>query len=130
MSSNPAHTVTFIHTSDFQLGMTRAFLPPDAQSRFSAARLSAVAKLGDIAVERGAEFIVVAGDVFEHNALEPTTHGRALEVLRALPVPVYLLPGNHDPWWRTPSFPAAAASPTSRACTCCATSSRLPCATG
>ena len=97
MSSNPAHTVTFIHTSDFQLGMTRAFLPPDAQSRFSAARLSAVAKLGDIAVERGAEFIVVAGDVFEHNALEPTTHGRAREVLRALPVPVYLLPGNHDP---------------------------------
>lgn len=90
-------TVTFIHTSDFQLGMTRKFLPPDAQSRFDAARLEAVAKLGELARDKGAEFIVVAGDVFEHNTLEPRTHERALEVLRALPVPVYLLPGNHDP---------------------------------
>lgn len=90
------HT-TFIHTSDLQLGMRRKFLSPEAQSRFDDARLRAVTRLGEIATERGAEFIVVAGDVFEHNSLEPTTLGRALEALRKLPVPVYLLPGNHDP---------------------------------
>ncbi|WJY67801.1 metallophosphoesterase family protein [Corynebacterium auris] len=90
-------SVTFIHTSDLQLGMTRAFLPPEAQSRFDDARLAAVTRLGEIAAERGAEFIVVAGDVFEHNALEKQTRGRAFEALKALPVPVYLLPGNHDP---------------------------------
>lgn len=90
-------TVTFIHTSDLQIGMTRKFLPPEAQSRFDDARLRAIEAVGRLAVERDAEFIVVAGDVFEHNSLEPTTLGRALEVLRALPVPVYLLPGNHDP---------------------------------
>lgn len=89
--------VTFIHTSDLQLGMTRKFLPPEAQSRFDDARLAAVARIGDLARERGAEFIVVAGDVFEHNALEKRTRGRALEALKALPVRVYLLPGNHDP---------------------------------
>lgn len=88
---------TFIHTSDFQLGMTRSFLDADAQARFDDARLRAVEKLGALATERGAAFIVVAGDVFEHNALERKTLGRALEVLKALPVPVYLLPGNHDP---------------------------------
>lgn len=90
------HT-TFIHTSDLQLGMRRKFLSPEAQSRFDDARLRAVTRLGEIALERDAEFIVVAGDVFEHNSLEPTTLGRALETLRKLPVPVYLLPGNHDP---------------------------------
>ncbi|WJY97337.1 metallophosphoesterase family protein [Corynebacterium fournieri] len=90
------HT-TFIHTSDLQLGMRRKFLSPEAQSRFDDARLRAVTRLGEIALERDAEFIVVAGDVFEHNSLEPTTLGRALEALRKLPVPVYLLPGNHDP---------------------------------
>ena len=90
------HT-TFIHTSDLQLGMRRKFLSPEAQSRFDDARLRAVTRIGELAVERGAEFIVVAGDVFEHNSLEPKTLGRALEVLRKLPVPVYLLPGNHDP---------------------------------
>lgn len=88
---------TFIHTSDLQLGMRRKFLPPEAQSRFDDARLRAVAAIGDVARERGAEFIVVAGDVFEHNSLERATLGRALEALRKLPVPVFLLPGNHDP---------------------------------
>lgn len=90
------HT-TFIHTSDLQLGMRRKFLSPEAQSRFDDARLRSVTRLGEIAQDRGVEFIVVAGDVFEHNSLEPTTLGRALEALRKLPVPVYLLPGNHDP---------------------------------
>ncbi|AWB83813.1 metallophosphoesterase family protein [Corynebacterium liangguodongii] len=89
--------LTFIHTSDLQLGMTRKFLPPEAQSRFDEARLRAVARIGELASERGAEFIVVAGDVFEHNSLQALTRGRALEALRKLPVPVYLLPGNHDP---------------------------------
>ena len=90
-------SVTFVHTSDLQLGMTRTFLPPEAQSRFDDARLAAVSRVGEIAAERGAEFIVIAGDVFEHNSLEKQTRGRALETLKALPLPVYLLPGNHDP---------------------------------
>ena len=91
-----AQHVTFIHSSDFQLGMTRWFLDDDAQSRFDDSRLRAIARLGDLAEESGAEFIVVAGDVFDSNALKPQTMDRALAALDALPVPVYLLPGNHD----------------------------------
>ena len=89
--------VTFIHTSDFQLGMTRWFLSPSAQSRFDDDREEAVVRLGELATETGAEFIVVAGDVFEHNSLNTSTLLRSKEVLKNLPVPVYLLPGNHDP---------------------------------
>ena len=37
--------VTFIHTSDFQLGMTRWFLSSSAQSRFDDDREEAVARL-------------------------------------------------------------------------------------
>ena len=96
MTSSPQH-VTFIHSSDFQLGMTRWFLGDDAQSRFDDSRLRAISRLGDLATETGAEFIVVAGDVFDANALKAQTMDRALEKLDALPVPVYLLPGNHDP---------------------------------
>lgn len=92
-----ANSVTFIHTSDFQLGMTRWFLDGDAQARFDDSRLRAIARLGDLALEHGAEFIVVAGDVFDANALSDRTMGRALDAIGALPVPVYLLPGNHDP---------------------------------
>ncbi|MEJ6014287.1 DNA repair exonuclease [Corynebacterium sp. H127] len=89
--------VKFLHTSDWQLGMTRWFLEGEAQARFDDARLAAVSRIGEIAAAQGCAFIVVAGDVFESNSLHRRTLGRVLEVLKALPVPVYLLPGNHDP---------------------------------
>jgi DNA repair exonuclease SbcCD nuclease subunit len=87
----------FLHTADWQLGMTRHFLSGDAQPRYSAARRDAVTGLGALAVEVGAEFVVVAGDVFEHNQLAPQVIGQSLEAMRAVGIPVYLLPGNHDP---------------------------------
>ncbi|KJX75298.1 metallophosphoesterase family protein [Mycobacterium lepromatosis] len=87
----------FLHTADWQLGMTRHFLAGDAQPRYSAARRDAVAGLGALAVEVGAEFVVVAGDVFEHNQLAPQVISQSLEAIRAIDIPVYLLPGNHDP---------------------------------
>ncbi|KAA0079446.1 exonuclease SbcCD subunit D [Mycolicibacterium sp. P9-64] len=87
----------FVHTADWQLGMTRYFLNGEAQPRYSAARRDAVASIGPIAAESGAEFVVVAGDVFEHNQLSPRVVSQSLEAMRAIGVPVYLLPGNHDP---------------------------------
>ncbi|ADT98354.1 MULTISPECIES: metallophosphoesterase family protein [Mycolicibacterium] len=87
----------FLHTADWQLGMTRHYLNGDAQPRYSAARRGAVAALGPLAAQVGAEFVVVSGDVFEHNQLAPREIGTALEAMRAIGVPVYLLPGNHDP---------------------------------
>ena len=87
----------FLHTADWQLGMTRHFLNGEAQPRYSAARRDAVAALGAVAAETAAEFVVVAGDVFEHNQLAPRDVSQSLEAMRAIGVPVYLLPGNHDP---------------------------------
>ena len=87
----------FLHTADWQLGMTRHFLAGDAQPRYSAARRDAVAGMGALAEEVGAEFVVVSGDVFEHNQLPPKVIGQSLEAMRAIGIPVYLLPGNHDP---------------------------------
>jgi DNA repair exonuclease SbcCD nuclease subunit len=87
----------FVHTADWQLGMTRHFLAGEAQPRYSAARRDAVAGLGPLAADAGAEFVVVSGDVFEDNQLAPTVISQSLEAMRAIGIPVYLLPGNHDP---------------------------------
>src|ERR1700744_593852 len=87
----------FVHTADWQLGMTRHFLAGEAQHRYSAARRDAVAGLGPLAADASAEFVVVAGDVFEHNPLAPQVISPSLEAMRAIGIPVYLLPGNHDP---------------------------------
>ncbi|WP_027948835.1 metallophosphoesterase family protein [Haliea salexigens] len=87
----------FIHTSDWQIGMTRAFLSQEAAARYSQARIDAIRALGELAEKHHAQFMVVAGDVFESNQLSAQTLIRALDALNSVSVPVFLLPGNHDP---------------------------------
>ncbi|WP_029202349.1 metallophosphoesterase family protein [Ornithinimicrobium pekingense] len=89
--------VRFLHTADWQIGMTRRFLSSEAQPRFSQSRVDVIRRLGRVAQDQACAFVVVCGDVFESNQLTPQTVRRALEALRSVPVPVYLLPGNHDP---------------------------------
>ncbi len=87
----------FIATADWQLGMTAHFLDEQARARYHQARLDAVTEIGDLARRHDAAFVVVAGDVFESNQLRRSILMQAFEALRACPVPVVLLPGNHDP---------------------------------
>lgn len=99
----------FVHTADWQLGMTRRFLGArpagpgpisitgEAQARFAQARLDAVRELGRLADDEGAAFVLVCGDVFESNHVGPDVVARACEALAAFRTPVLLLPGNHDP---------------------------------
>jgi DNA repair exonuclease SbcCD nuclease subunit len=100
----------FLHSADWQLGMTRHFLGVDAQARFTAARLDVIRTIGALAVTERCPFVVVAGDVFESNHVERQVVVRALDAMGATPgVTFYLLPGNHDPLdassvLRSPSF--------------------------
>jgi len=101
--------VRVLHTSDWQLGMTRHFLAPEDQGRFSQARVDAIRRLGSLAVAEDCACMVVAGDVFETSHPDPRTVTRTLDALRDVAVPVYLLPGNHDPLdpgsaWRSSAF--------------------------
>lgn len=89
--------IRFVHSADWQLGMTRRFLGAESQAVFTADRLAAVAGLGALATEQGAGFVVVAGDAFEDNAVPRSVVLRAAEALATSPVPVVILPGNHDP---------------------------------
>lgn len=90
-------SVRFLHTGDWQLGMTRHFFSEGVQERFAQSRFDAIRELGRIAKEEDCQFMVVSGDVFESNLVDRKTVSRALEALKDVPVPVYLLPGNHDP---------------------------------
>ncbi|MBU0693153.1 MAG: DNA repair exonuclease [Candidatus Omnitrophica bacterium] len=89
--------IRFLHTGDWQLGMTRHFFSEGVQERFSQSRFDAIRELGRIAKKEDCQFMVVCGDVFESNLVDRKTVSRALEALKEVPVPVYLLPGNHDP---------------------------------
>lgn len=87
----------FIHSADWQLGMTRYFLSEEAQGRYAQDRIDAIRRVGELARTHAAEFVVVAGDVFESNQVTRQTVVRALEAMGEVGVPVLLLPGNHDP---------------------------------
>ncbi|MEZ5238205.1 MAG: DNA repair exonuclease [Microthrixaceae bacterium] len=88
----------FVHTADWQLGMTRHFLDEDAQPRFTQARIDAIHRIGQLAREQDCDFVVVGGDVFETNFVDRGIVIRALDAMRSTPeVRYYLLPGNHDP---------------------------------
>lgn len=90
-------SVRVIHTSDWQLGMHRVFLgPEDAQPRFEQARLDAVRRVLELAGREGAAAILVAGDAFDDNQVAERTLARAIDVLAGSPVPVVIVPGNHD----------------------------------
>ncbi|MGO3326650.1 metallophosphoesterase family protein [Gordonia sp. (in: high G+C Gram-positive bacteria)] len=100
--------VTFLHTADWQLGMTRRFLTGEAQHTYAAARDAAVVRIGEVASESGAEFVVVSGDVFDDPRVSTRIIRRTLDALADYPVPVYLLPGNHDPLDATSVYRSAA----------------------
>ena len=89
--------VRFVHTADWQLGMSRQFLDTDAQARFTAARIDAVRRLGALAAAQRCDFVIVCGDVFESNHVSRQIVLRSLEAMAEVEVPVFLLPGNHDP---------------------------------
>lgn len=98
-----------LHTADWQLGMTRHFLAGEAQARYSAGRIEAVRALLHLAAGERCDAVVVAGDVFETNHIDRRTMVQALDAMSAATVPIYLLPGNHDPLdaasvWRSRTF--------------------------
>lgn len=87
----------FLHTSDWQLGLSRYYLDEDARARYAADRFEAIRRLGELAEREGAGFVVVAGDVFDSNRVDRRTLLRGLDAMGAVGVPILLLPGNHDP---------------------------------
>ena len=91
-------TIKFIHTSDWQIGKIFRFLDDATMGLLQEARLRAISRLGELAGEHGATHILVAGDVYDMEALSPRSLNQPLERMRVFSsVRWHLLPGNHDP---------------------------------
>jgi len=88
--------VKFIHTADWQLGMKAAHVG-EAAVRVREERLAAARRAVGAAREQGAEFVLIAGDTFEDNGVERALIQKVADILGGCRVPVYLIPGNHDP---------------------------------
>ncbi|GAH28788.1 unnamed protein product, partial [marine sediment metagenome] len=88
--------VRFLHMADMQLGM-RAQDATEVGQRLRDARFETLKRCMELAKTEEVNFVVIAGDLFEDNQVRPHTVSRAVQILQeADPIPVYILPGNHD----------------------------------
>ena len=88
--------LTFVHTADWHLGRVYRNIGPNS-ARTPGWREDAVRRVYDLAVRERAEFILVAGDVFDTETPRMDVAARAVDLLRDAPVPLIVIPGNHDP---------------------------------
>lgn len=85
----------FLHTADWQIGMQAAHVG-DAAESVRAARINSARHVLALARLHQTDFVILAGDTFEHNALSPHQIQPVADLLAEAPCPVFVLPGNHD----------------------------------
>lgn len=90
--------VRILHTADWQLGLKLRYVEPEQAARLRAQRFETVRWIAAVAAEHTVDAVVVAGDVFDDNAVGGDTLQQTLDALKGFGgIPVLLLPGNHDP---------------------------------
>lgn len=89
-------TIRLLHTADWQIGKSFGEIEGDAGAILRAQRLKTIEKLAQVANEENIDVILVAGDVFDTNAVSDETLRRLVQATRGYDGPWILLPGNHD----------------------------------
>ena len=93
-----AMALRFIHTADWQIGKVFRFVDDAAMGGLQLARLEAITRIGELALDNQVRHVLVAGDVYDHATPSPISRNQVIERMRAhATVEWHLLPGNHDP---------------------------------
>lgn len=96
--------VRFLHTADIHLGAPmRGFrdLPETWAARLREAIPQAYDRMIDTAIAREVDFVVLSGDAFDTSQASYCDYVHFFEGLQRLHesgIPLYLVPGNHDPY--------------------------------
>lgn len=86
----------FIHASDLHLGRSFAGLG-EKGNVLRQALLDSLKRTLDLAEENGADFVVIAGDLFDSNQVSRKLVDTVLGMFREIaPIQVFVLPGTHD----------------------------------
>ncbi len=90
--------VKLLHTADWQLGKRFGRARSETvRERLRTMRFQALERIAALAREHRVDAVVVAGDVFDEAHPSAGVLQRTADALAALPCPLLLLPGNHDP---------------------------------
>ena len=85
-----------LHAADFHLDSPLSGLP-GAKSALRRAELRELpGRLAALARDEGVELVLLPGDLFDGERVYPETVRALAQALRAMAVPVFIAPGNHD----------------------------------
>ncbi|CAM4333252.1 DNA repair exonuclease [Bordetella tumbae] len=85
-----------IHTADWQIGRQYGQFETDDAAMLAEARYETVARIAALAAERRADAVLVAGDVFDTQAVSDRSIRRLFDALAAFAGPWVMIAGNHD----------------------------------
>ena len=88
----------FIHAADFHLDSAFAALPPDRAAERRKALRALPERLAQAARNWGADLLLLSGDLFDGPQPYPETVEALRAALAGIHAPVFLAPGNHDPF--------------------------------
>ncbi len=86
----------FLHTADWQIGRQYGRFEPEDAVALAEARFTAVERLARLAAEENVDAVLVAGDIFDAQALSERTLHRTFQALAGFSGPWIMIPGNHD----------------------------------
>ncbi|WP_251865422.1 DNA repair exonuclease [Achromobacter sp. Marseille-Q4962] len=86
----------FLHTADWQIGRQYGQFETEDAALLAEARLETVARIAALAAERRVDAVLVAGDVFDTQAVSDRTVRRLFAALSAYAGPWVMIAGNHD----------------------------------
>uniref|UniRef100_A0A832I4I0 Calcineurin-like phosphoesterase domain-containing protein n=1 Tax=Eiseniibacteriota bacterium TaxID=2212470 RepID=A0A832I4I0_UNCEI len=90
---------TFLQVSDLHLGRPFTWLPAEKRAERRADQRRALERAVREAIERGVHAILVPGDLFDAEEVDADTLAFALAAFDVAGCPpVFIAPGNHDPW--------------------------------
>lgn len=90
----------FLHLADLHLKARFTKYPVDVANKLAEARYHSVEELRlRLRREPGRiRCVIIAGDLFDDGQIKAEAGARIFDFLSSFPVPVLVIPGNHDPW--------------------------------
>ncbi len=102
--------IRFIHTADFHLGSPLkavGAISETLQNSLRESAYSAIRNIVDTAIKHEVDFVVICGDIYDHEARSVKGNLFFAEQMKRLAgkgIPVFMIYGNHDPIGRGTDF--------------------------
>ena len=90
--------IKIIHGADFHLDSPFSGLSPQRSAQRRSELRQLPRRLADLARTEGADLVLLSGDLLDGQHIYRETAQALSQALGNIPCPVFLAPGNHDPW--------------------------------